>query len=82
MRTVLGVSSEHERQDDRRPPEALGPTHLAKAVLSWILVAIATLVIVWLLVFAATRGDVTGLLIVVAVGLVLVTLTLVRRRRR
>ena len=76
------MSSDHDRGDDQRPSGDLGPVDLARAILSWILVAIATLVIVWLLVFAATRGDALGMLIVLGVGIVLVGIGLLRRRRR
>lgn len=80
LRTVSGVSPDRKNQDDRQPPGALGPVDLAKAVFSWIIAAIATLVVVWLLVFAATRGDIIGLVLVAGVAVVLVAVALFRRR--
>lgn len=82
MRTVPGVNADQERRDEEQAPNGSGPVDLAKAVLSWIVVAIATLVVVWVLVFAATRGDLVGLVIAVAVGVLLVGMALLRRRRR
>jgi uncharacterized membrane protein YgcG len=76
------VSSDQDRRDDEQPPKGVGPVDLAKAVLSWIVVAIATLVVVWVLAFAITRGDLVGLLVAVAVGVLLVGAALLRRRRR
>ncbi len=75
------MTSDHDGGDEKRPSGDVGPVDLARAVFSWILVAIATLVIVWLLVFAATRGDALGLLVVLAVGIVLALVGLLRRRR-
>lgn len=82
MRTVPGVSADRERRGKEQPPKGLGPVDLAKAVLSWIVVAIVTLVVMWLLVFAAARGDLLGLLIAVTVGVFLVGMAVLRRRRR
>ena len=81
-RTVRNVSADQERRDEEQPAKTLGPVDLARSVLSWIVVAMATLVVVWVLVFAVTRGDVLGLVAVVAVGFLLVSMALFRRRRR
>ena len=68
--------------DEWRPgPEPFGPLDLARAVLTWIAVAIATLVTVWLLVFAATKGDELGFGIAVGVIIALGAIVLLRRRR-
>lgn len=82
MRTVRAVNADPNQRDEQKPPTSLGPVDLAKAVLSWIVVAIATVVVVWLLVFAVTRGDLLGLGIAVAVGVALVGVALLRRRAR
>lgn len=81
-RTVREVSADQERRDEEQPAKSLGPVDLARSVLSWIVVAMATMVVVWVLVFAVTRGDLVGLVAAVAVGFLLVGMALFRRRRR
>lgn len=61
-------------------PPAMGPEDLVKAIGSWVISAIIILVVVWVLVFAATRGDVFGYLLLALTGLVILAFVWVRRR--
>lgn len=84
----MGVNGPNpERDEDNRSAEdgspasgGMEPADLVKAVGSMLLTAIAILVVVWVLVFAVTRGDALGITIVIVTIAVLLGYAWLRRR--
>lgn len=77
-------SGDDKPSDQEEPPAAppMEPIDLIKAIGSMVITAILTLVVVWVLVFAATRGDTLGVTVLAVTILLLAGYGWLRRRLR
>lgn len=76
--------SDDDKQFEEKPPAPtpMEPIDLIKAIGSMVITAILTLVVVWVLVFAATRGDAIGVTVLIATTLLLLGYAWLRRKLR